>query len=105
MPSKESTSDDNCSDTDRPVTGVTVALQPPDTDYCTEVLLAIADAINTEPSELPPLRESVDPDLINDVLQNSGVRRPSRTERLSFEYADMEVTIYSDETLHLKPLK
>lgn len=87
------------------VTGVTVKLHPPNSDYSTEVLMAIADALNTNATELPPLRDSVDPDTINNILQDADARRADQTEQLSFEYADMEVTIYSDKRLHLKPLE
>lgn len=87
---------------DREVTGVTVSMEPRAREYSNEVLLAIADALNISPQELPPLEESVDPAKIEDLFRNEEDQR-LRPQKLRFEYANFEVTVYSDQSIHLAP--
>lgn len=87
---------------DREVTGVTVSMEPGARGYADEVLLAIADALNISPEELPPLEDSVDPAKIEELFRNEPERR-LRPQKMQFEYANLEVTVYSDQSIHLAP--
>lgn len=88
--------------TDREVTGVTVSMEPEERNYAREVLLAIADALNTSPHELPPLEDSVDFAKIEELFREEHERQ-LRPQKLTFEYANLEVTVYSDQSIHLAP--
>lgn len=51
------------------------------------VVLATAEQTDRNPLELPPLYESIDPDALDKAVQRSD------SCRVTFEYADCEVTV------------
>lgn len=66
----------------------------------TVVLTAIADEMDTDPASLPPLGESIDPDLLNRFRDADGASATA----LSFEYVGYEVVVTSDGVVQLHSL-
>ncbi|WP_415382189.1 HalOD1 output domain-containing protein [Halosimplex sp. TS25] len=58
------------------------------------VLEAVAATERTDPVDLPPLSDAVDPDALNALFDPSG-EQPAPT-RFSFCYADHDVTVTAD---------
>lgn len=67
-------------------------------EFCTTVVTAIADELGTDPTSLPPLHDSVDPDLLNRITDQRG------STTLSFEYLRYEVVVSSDGVVQVRPL-
>lgn len=63
----------------------------------TNVVLSVAAIENAEPTELPPLASTVDPDAL-DSLFADGV-----SGRISFSYAGYDVTVHAGERLEIVP--
>ena len=81
-------------------------------DVSSAVVLAVADATDTSPFELPPLYDSIDPDALDAVFQ-SGVDGRSRSEiSVTFTMAGCTVTVdasavtvtVDSETISVRPL-
>lgn len=62
------------------------------------VLAAIAEELGVDPISLPPLGNTINPDLINDVVDEN---YPA-VRSLSFEYLGYEVTISQDGEVRLQ---
>lgn len=71
-----------------------------DDELGTVVLTTIADELETDPASLPPLRDSVDPDILNGLR---AAESRSRTA-LSFEYLGYEVIVTDDGIIRLRSL-
>jgi hypothetical protein len=56
------------------------------------VVTAVAEAAGSDPLELPPLRNAVDPDALNDLICTDG----NRLNSVSFEYAGYDISVTGD---------
>ncbi|WP_083898767.1 HalOD1 output domain-containing protein [Natronococcus jeotgali] len=54
------------------------------------VVSAVADAAGTDPLELPPLGNAINPEALNDLV---GAERSPGLESISFEYAGYDVVV------------
>jgi len=69
-----------------------------DDEFGTLVLTTIADELGTDPASLPPLRDSIDPDVLNSFFQADG----ESAKALSFEYLCYEVVVTGDGVIQLR---
>ena len=67
------------------------------------VVVAVAAATRSDPLELPPLYDAVDPDALSDLFEPSptGAKRFEGT--VTFEYADHLVTVEGEGTITVEP--
>ena len=65
------------------------------------VLEAVAAIRNTDPTDLDPLDEYVDPDALNAVFQPTRAN-PGTHGSLSFGYEDLSITVHSDGDVELR---
>jgi len=66
------------------------------------VVLAVAEATGTDPADLPPLYEVIDPDALDAVFRsgvdgNQGNGEWEDDRELRFSYAGREVSVRSDD--------
>ncbi|AFZ74799.1 HalOD1 output domain-containing protein [Natronobacterium gregoryi] len=76
---------------------MTQTLEADSDGVCERIVMAVATLENTEPVELPPLFEAVDPDALTAAFETteSGAER---TGRIAFPYAGYDVTVeFGDE--------
>jgi len=66
----------------------------PDVDVSTAVVERVSTATDTPALELPPLRDAVDPDAINELF----AEQPT-TASVRFRYAGRAVTVHPDRTI------
>lgn len=71
-----------------------------DDELGTTVLTTIADEIGADPASLPPLRRSIDPDLLNGFGDAGG----GSAKAISFEYLHYEVVVTDDGVIRLRSL-
>ena len=71
-----------------------------DDEFGTVVLTTIAEELGTDPASLPPLCESIDPDILNGFRDASG----ASAKALSFEYLGYEVVVTDDGVIQLRSL-
>ncbi|WP_235920792.1 HalOD1 output domain-containing protein [Natronorubrum halalkaliphilum] len=64
------------------------------------VTAAVADAIDADQLELPPLYEAIDPDALNSLLTSGGA--PSECQ-VSFQYAGCAVTVQGTGEVRVRP--
>lgn len=69
-------------------------------EFGTIVLTTIADELGTDPATLPPLRDSIDPDILNGFHGAGG----GSAKALSFEYLGYEVIVTDDGVIQLRSL-
>ncbi|SDR11095.1 HalOD1 output domain-containing protein [Natronobacterium texcoconense] len=71
---------------------MTQTLEVDSDGVCERIVMAVATLENTEPMELPPLFEAVDPDALTSAFATteSGTER---TGRIEFPYAGHHVTV------------
>ena len=62
----------------------------------TTVVTAVAKASGEDPTDLPPLYESIDPDALDKLLGGGLGRSGSHDGYLTFTYADHSVTVHAD---------
>ncbi|WP_225334283.1 HalOD1 output domain-containing protein [Halomicrobium urmianum] len=62
-----------------------------------DVLWAVAEADDCDPTELPPLGDVIDPDAFERLVAES-----SSLVRISFAYAGYEVEAYPDGTVRIR---
>jgi len=84
---------------DRP-TVVVDATPTSEAEFGTTVLTTVADELDTTPASLPPLRESIDPDVLNAYARATG-NAPSA---LTFEYVGYQVVVTNDGAIWLYAL-
>ncbi|MDG5761945.1 hypothetical protein QA600_21725 [Natronococcus sp. A-GB1] len=72
--------------------GVPVSKQSPHHEMTpvVAVVSAVADAAGTDPLELPPLSNVINPEALNDLV---GAEKSSGLESISFEYAGYDVVV------------
>lgn len=68
-----------------------------DTPVVEAVARAVAERVGVAPIELPPLYESVDPDLLVALVESDAPTKRTVT----FEYAGHKVVVESDGTIHI----
>lgn len=67
-----------------------------DRSISTTIVIAMSRASETEPNDLPPLYEAVDPDALDAVFASPG-KQPGRTDvTVRFPYAGHEVSVHGD---------
>ncbi|WP_177227340.1 HalOD1 output domain-containing protein [Halomicrobium zhouii] len=86
------------SHTDRGIDVVIDASASDDDEFGTLVLTTIADELGTDPASLPPLRDSIDPDVLNSFFQAGG----ESAKALSFEYLCYDVVVTDDGVIELR---
>lgn len=65
------------------------------------VVLAIAEATNRDPLDLDPLYDSVDPDVLDRLVQSPDGERSRST--VEFAHAGCDVTVRADGRVAVKP--
>jgi hypothetical protein len=65
-----------------------------DTDVSSRVVREVADALGTEPLEIDPLYESIDPDALNDLFRKPA--EPFHERRVEFTMQGCDVVVYGD---------
>lgn len=63
------------------------------------VISSVAVARNTDPAELDPLYDSIDPEALDTLLNPPDRSMFAGIERISFPYHESKVTIYRDGRL------
>lgn len=77
-----------------------VAFDQGSEDVAEVVVRSVAVIHNAEPTELPPLGESVDPDALADLFSR-GFEAPADVQ-VTFVYEDLEITVNSDGDVWLE---
>lgn len=72
--------------------------EEPDQELSDIILVAIAEELGVDPISLPSLGDSINPDLINELIDDA---YPA-VRSLSFEYLGYEVTITQDGVVRLQ---
>lgn len=67
-----------------------------DSDISTAVVLAVARASGTDPMELPPLYDHVDPDALDALVAHNTERSAQTNLAITFLFTGYEVTIRAD---------
>lgn len=70
-------------------------------ELSTELVLAVAELLDTDPESLPPLAESVDPDVVQTIFETTD--GDMMDQRLTFGYAGQTVNLYPDGLVTLMP--
>lgn len=60
------------------------------------VVAAVAEAHSTDPTELPPLYDAVDPDALDALFDRGNYGERENPGRVVFMFADCEVVVHSD---------
>lgn len=84
--------DERCTDVVVDVTST------PEREFGEVVLSAIAAELGTDPTTLPPIADSIDPDVLNGFLDEEG----ASAKAITFEYLGYEVVVTSDGVLRLR---
>lgn len=71
-------------------------------EYSSALVSTVAAALGLEPECLPPLAESIDPDLVESFL-SSGLASRTTHGLLSFEYHGYEIRLNSDGVVSIAP--
>jgi hypothetical protein len=69
------------------------------------IVLAVADAVETDPLDLDPLHDSVDPDALDQLFSPAADEADSVRGRVEFRYADCDVAVYADGRVVVTPIK
>lgn len=59
---------------------------------------SIADKLNTEPLDLPPLFQSIDPEALEDLITSSG----ATTMQVTFLYAGCKITVTGNRAVSVE---
>lgn len=77
-------------------------LRPPEAVPVTDrVVSAVAEATGTDPLELEPLNEVVDPDALDALFSSSGLRSARPPRRVEFAYAGRTVVVTGGGTVEV----
>lgn len=60
---------------------------------------AVAETTNTDPLELDPLFNTIDPESINTLFKPTNTGSQRATGSVAFEYAGCDVTVFADGTV------
>lgn len=69
-------------------------------EFGTVVVNAIADELGVDPTSLPPIRRSIDPEVLNAFRDAD----EAASAALSFEYLGYKVVVTGDGLVQLRPL-
>lgn len=72
----------------------------PEREFGEVVLYAIAEELGTDPADMPPIAENVDPDVLNRFLDEDG----ASAKAITFEYLGYDVVLTSDGCLRMHSL-
>lgn len=87
-----------------PDTGVYQAeFDPEQSDPSTVVVLAVAEALGADSSELERLNYCLDPDCLDTLFDPRSDGTPRNGGKVVFPYSGFEVTVSSDGTVVLDP--
>ncbi|MDG5821424.1 HalOD1 output domain-containing protein [Natronococcus sp. A-GB7] len=64
------------------------------------VVSAVADAAGTDPFELPPLSNAINPEALNDLI---GTGQSSGLESVSFEYVGYDIVVSGTGDIQVTP--
>lgn len=70
-------------------------------NLCGTLVLAIAEVADADPLDLDPLCETVDPEMLDDVVRSGGTADLDGT--VSFTYADHHVRVHASGLLEIAP--
>lgn len=70
---------------------------------CQAVVSMVSAISKTNPTELPPLGETIDPDALGAVLYSSPSNQSQGDVHVTFWYADYEVTVHSYGIVAVRP--
>lgn len=65
------------------------------------VVSAVAEATGTDPTEMDPLYNVVDPDALESLFQSAGPASVPSSRRVEFEYWGCEVVVTADRTVRV----
>ena len=71
-------------------------------NLCETLVLAIAELADVEPLRLDPLYETVDPEMLDDVVESGGT--PDFDGHVSFTYAGHRVRVHASGLLEITPV-
>jgi len=77
----------------------------PGTSVTVAVVQAVSSFENTNPTDLPPLREVLDPDALDALFATDGDGSSDRDGEISFVFSDSHVTVANGEQVTVKPKK
>lgn len=87
-------------DSDRNATTHHVHYNPAEgANLCETLVLAIAEIADVEPLDLDPLYETVDPEMLDDVVGSGGT--PDLDGNVSFTYANHHVRVHASGLLEI----
>ncbi|WP_162224219.1 HalOD1 output domain-containing protein [Halorussus salinus] len=66
------------------------------------VVLAVADARDRDPIDLPPLNDTLDPDALDALFAETASGRPRTGGRVTFEYAGCTVAVFGSGDVVVK---
>ena len=69
------------------------------------VIEMVAAACDTEPTQLGPLYEAVDPDALNSLVRSTGYGPAADGSTVKFEVADRSVTVHGDGAVVVRPVE
>lgn len=72
------------------------------------IVEAVADESDTDPTELEPLYQSIDPDCVDQLFSDRSQGRASPTQtrlRLTFRYEGYRVRLSSDQSIDITPIE
>lgn len=70
---------------------VTLIEVPENSEFSMELMVSIADLLDIDTRELPPIKDSIDPDILNNLYKESG---PPFDGQISFNYAGKTIIIF-----------
>lgn len=82
-------------------TGTVVHRHPPDEAMSETVVYAVAEHTGTDPRELDPINDVVDPDALNRLFESGQADGDRGPERVTFTYGGCTVTISADGRVHV----
>lgn len=88
------------SGTDRGIDVVIDVTATPEREFGEVVLSAIADELGADPTTLPPIADSIEPDVLNEFLDEDG----ASAKVLGFEYLGCDVAVTSGGVVRLRSL-
>jgi hypothetical protein len=69
----------------------------------TDVVVHVADVVGSDPLDLPPLRDVINPDGLTRLFCPFSEETPGYDAHVAFTYAGCDVAVYSDGTIVAHP--
>lgn len=86
-----------------PATAVTRSYDWSDTVPSTAVAETVAAAVDEEPTEIPPLYESIETDALDSIIQRDGHHENGRHRSIAFSYAELWITVEGSGMVSVNP--